>query len=116
MLSAPGGAAGAAGAASQAALGRAGIEQGLYFSSLEQGITYGEAVKSGLISDARGRIIAVHEGWAICPDCGRGRLMPIHPATQGRMIPAWCKRCRRQHFLNIDASACASAPEPVRME
>ena len=116
MLSAPGGAAGAAGAASQAALGPAEIEQGLYFSSLEQGISYGEAVKSGLISDARGRIIAVHEGWAICPDCGRGRLMPIHPATQGRMIPAWCKRCRRQHFLNIDASACADVPEPERME
>ena len=83
---------------------------------MEQGITYGEAVKSCLISDARGRIIAVHEGWAICPDCGRGRLMPIHPATQGRMIPAWCKRCRRQHFLNIDASACADVPEPERME
>lgn len=116
MLPAPGGAAGAAGKAAQTALGRAEIEQGLYFSGLEQGISYGEAVKSVLISDARGRIIAVHEGWAVCPDCGRGRLMPIHPATRGRMIPAWCKRCRRQHYLNIDASACADVPEPERME
>lgn len=69
-----------------------------------------------MISDAGGRIISVQKGWAICPDCGRGRLMPILPETRGRMIPAWCKRCRRQHFLNIDASACALEPEPVRME
>jgi len=73
-------------------------------------------VKILLISDAGGRIISVQKGWAICPDCGRGRLMPILPETRGRMIPAWCKRCRRQHFLNIDASACALEPEPVRME
>lgn len=73
-------------------------------------------MKNLLISDAGGRIISVQKGWAICPDCGRGRLMPILPETRGRMIPAWCKRCRRQHFLNIDASACALEPEPVRME
>ena len=92
------------------------IEEGLYFSDLEQGISYGEGVKIVLISDVSGRIISVHEGWAICPDCGRGRLMPIHPETRGRMIPAYCKRCRRQHYLTITASACADEPEPVRTE
>ena len=86
------------------------------FSSLEPGISYREAVKRHLISDAKGRLLNTVEGWAICPDCGRGRLMPIHPDTRGRMIPAYCKRCRKQHYLTITASACADEPEPVRTE
>ena len=81
---------------------------------MEQGISYREGAKILLISDAQGRIISVQQGWAICPECGRGRLLPIHPQTRGRMIPAYCKRCRKQHYLNIDASACADVPEPVR--
>ena len=72
-----------------------------------------------MISDAKGRILRVHEGWVLCPDCGRGRLLPLHPDTRGQMVPAYCKRCRSQHFLNIDdfdASACASVPEPAHSE
>ena len=71
-----------------------------------------------MISDANGRILSVQEGWILCPDCRRGRLLPLHPDTRGHMVPAYCKRCRKQHFLNIgdDVSACASEPEPAHSE
>lgn len=92
------------------------MNKALSFLGLEPGITYGVGVKTGLISDAKGRILEVHEGWVLCPDCRRGRLLPLHPDTAGRMIPAYCKRCRRQHFLNIDACARAPEPVPVRMD
>lgn len=54
-----------------------------------------------LISDATGRMLSVRDSWVICPNCRRGRILPLTPNTQGVMIPGYCKRCRTQFFLSI---------------
>lgn len=55
------------------------------------------------ISDESGRMLEVRGGWVICPACGRGRVLPLHPRTRGEMIPFYCKRCRRGGFLSVSS-------------
>lgn len=65
------------------------------------------------ISDDAGRMLEVRDGWVICPACGRGRVMRLHPKTHGEMIPFYCKRCRRGGFLTVSSSPEDSPLLPV---
>ena len=55
-------------------------------------------------------IMPVKDGWAICPVCGKGKLLKVRPDTSVRNLPAKCKRCGQVTVVNIEA------PEPVSTE
>lgn len=51
--------------------------------------------------------IVIKDGWAICPVCGKGKLIKLLPTTTVHDLPCKCKRCGQETKLNIEA------PEPV---
>lgn len=42
------------------------------------------------------------DGWAICPVCGKGKLLKLRPDTAVRNLPVKCKRCGQESIVNID--------------
>lgn len=50
------------------------------------------------------------DGWAICPVCGKGKLIKLLPTTTVHDLPCKCKRCGQETKLNIEA------PEPESKE
>jgi hypothetical protein len=52
--------------------------------------------------------ILVKDGWAICPLCGKGKLLKILPDTSVRNLPCKCKLCRQESIVNIEAPVPAS--------
>lgn len=52
--------------------------------------------------------INVRDGWAICPKCGKGKLLKILPETSVRSLPCKCKLCRQESIVNIKAPVPAS--------
>ena len=52
--------------------------------------------------------INVRDGWAICPKCGKGKLLKILPETSVRNLPCKCKRCSQETVVNIKAPVPAS--------
>lgn len=54
--------------------------------------------------------ITVKGGWAICPVCGKGKLLKLLPDTYTRNLPVKCKRCGQESIVNI------AAPEPASHE
>lgn len=40
--------------------------------------------------------------WIPCPACGSDKLVRVKPTTKGVDIPAYCKRCRKFVYVNID--------------
>ena len=63
-----------------------------------------------LIYNAECGKLSVKDGWAICPVCGKGKLLKILPTTTVRSLPCKCKRCGQETLVNIDA------PEPASCE
>lgn len=47
--------------------------------------------------------ITVRDGWAICPQCGKGKLLKILPETSILNLPCKCKLCRQECIVNIEA-------------
>ena len=54
--------------------------------------------------------LSVKDGWAICPVCGKGKILKLRPDTTTRNLPCKCKRCGQETLVNIDA------PEPASQE
>lgn len=54
--------------------------------------------------------ITVKDGWALCPVCGKGKLLKLLPGTSARNLPVKCKRCGQETIVNI------AAPEPESKE
>ena len=51
-----------------------------------------------------GRLLAVKDGWAACPICGKPRLIRILPETRAKSLPVYCKHCKTESIVNIDPS------------
>ena len=51
-------------------------------------------------------LVPTTEGWAVCPLCGRKRILRVLPETVVEHLPVLCKLCRREIIVNI-------APESV---
>ena len=45
--------------------------------------------------------IQVKDGWAICPQCGKGKLTKVLPETSAKNLPCWCKLCHQERIVNI---------------
>lgn len=54
--------------------------------------------------------ITVKDGWAICPVCGKGKLLKLNPDTRVHRLPCKCKKCGQPSIVNIEA------PEPASNE
>lgn len=52
----------------------------------------------------------VRDGWVICPNCSKGKLLKINADTAVKNLPCKCKRCTAETLVNIDA------PEPASCE
>lgn len=46
--------------------------------------------------------IVIKDGWAICPVCGKGKLLKLGPDTAVHRLPCKCKRCGQVSQVNID--------------
>ncbi len=45
----------------------------------------------------------------MCPRCGRGKVLRLHPSTRAKDLPVYCKVCQTESIVNIDESLCLSA-------
>ena len=54
--------------------------------------------------------IVIKDGWAMCPVCGKGKLIKLLSTTTVHDLPCKCKRCGHITNLNIEA------PEPESKE
>lgn len=54
--------------------------------------------------------LVIKDGWAMCPVCGKGKLLKLLPESSVRHLPCKCKRCGQETQVNIDA------PEPASNE
>ena len=45
--------------------------------------------------------ISPKDGWAMCPQCGKGKLLMILPDTAVRNLPRKCKRCRQEFLITV---------------
>lgn len=40
--------------------------------------------------------------WLYCPICRR-KLFKLRPKTRLVDFPAWCRRCKQEHIISLDA-------------
>lgn len=59
--------------------------------------------------------ISIEDGWLICPSCG-AKLMHILPATTAQRLPVFCRKCKREHVVNIESVPEAVSPAPLLVE
>ena len=62
-----------------------------------------------LKGEKSGRIV-VKNGWAMCPICGKGKLLKLLPETAVIALPCKCKLCGQQSIVNIEPEPAAKAP------
>lgn len=58
----------------------------------------------------KGGTLVTEDGWVLCPECGRGKLLRLPRDGRVRAY-AYCRYCHRERFLNIDLSL-SHEPEP----
>ena len=58
---------------------------------------------------SRGKLI-VKDGWLMCPQCGKMKVLRLEAETTAHALPVYCRRCGQESIVNIDA------PEPVSDE
>ena len=49
-----------------------------------------------------GKLLAVKDGWLLCPVCRGTKVLRIWPETEGRAIQVFCKKCGRESLVDID--------------
>lgn len=50
----------------------------------------------------RGKILAVRDGYLICPICRRNRrLMKIRPDTSAQNLVVFCRECKNEFIVDI---------------
>lgn len=54
--------------------------------------------------------IVTKDGWAMCPVCGKGKLIKLLPTTTVHDLPCKCKKCGQISKIHIEA------PEPESAE
>ena len=62
-----------------------------------------------LLQNSRGcgTLLAVRDGWLICPTCRRNkRLMRISPETTAQRVIVYCRDCKTEHVIDIQQGQC----------
>ena len=53
--------------------------------------------------DANDGMIITEDGFVLCPQCGMVKLLRLPPDGRVKGYP-FCRRCKREQFVNIDLS------------
>lgn len=56
------------------------------------------------VTDSSGRRLAVRQGYIICPNCRRKRLLRLLPGTRGSSVALYCKCCHQEVVVDIKGS------------
>ena len=54
-------------------------------------------------SDAKSSKLVTKDGYALCPDCAKMKLLRMPPDGRVKAY-VYCRHCRGEKFLNIDLS------------
>lgn len=49
--------------------------------------------------------IMTKDGYLLCPICRRQKVLRLLPDTEGKRIAVWCKNCKRESVVDIDAKS-----------
>lgn len=52
------------------------------------------------------RIVAVRDGWAVCPICGNRRLKRVRPDESAALVFIHCRRCKNDIPLTLKQGQC----------
>lgn len=58
------------------------------------------------------KTVRVTGGVIRCPECGKTLMRNVLPDTKAEKLPLYCKHCKREWKVNIDASLSLFEPEP----
>ena len=53
-----------------------------------------------------GTIIAVKDGYIVCPSCRFKTSQQIRQDTQARRLLVWCRKCKQVTVVDIDRGQC----------
>lgn len=62
------------------------------------------------VTQKRGMMLTVRDGWLVCPVCGKPRLLHVLDTTRAKDLPVYCRKCRTETIVNI-----GQEPEPERL-
>ena len=48
--------------------------------------------------------LVIRDGWLLC-ECG-SKLMRVEPDTRAENLVVYCRKCKRQHKVNISRGEC----------
>lgn len=58
-------------------------------------------------AEKHGKMLTVRDGWLVCPTCRRNKqLMKIRPDTVAKQLVVYCRDCKTEHILDIEAGQC----------
>lgn len=56
-------------------------------------------------------MLAVDDGWLICPHCRR-KVLRIYPDTTASRLEVFCRHCRNKTIVDIDRGQSYESPSP----
>lgn len=61
------------------------------------------------------RMIPMKGGYACCPECN-AKLLRISPETEGKRLPVWCRKCKREIMIDIYRGQSFKSPSPEQSD
>ena len=52
--------------------------------------------------DVRSDPIVIKNGWLMCPQCGKMKVLRLEAETTAHALPVYCRRCRQESIVNIE--------------
>lgn len=53
-----------------------------------------------------GTMLAVNDGYLVCPYCRAGKLQRIRPETRASRLQIYCRKCKHEILVDIEEGKC----------